>query len=276
VITATLLALAAAVLHAAWNLRVKRTDGDRFLALWGQFLFGAACCGAVLLVTGLPGGSAWKYLAGSACVHLVYALTLARAYDLGDFSVAYPIARGGGAVGAAIGGWALLDDDLHHLSWVAIALVLVGLSTFTPGRTSWVPIVGAAMVAVTIATYSVIDSAGARDTGGVAYSMATFVGAASTMSLWGIATGQVGAMRAQWRTSWRAYAWAGPASALAYALVLAAVRYAPVGYVTVLRESSVLFGAVAGATLLDEPLGKARIRSACIVLAGLILLVISR
>jgi drug/metabolite transporter (DMT)-like permease len=276
VITATLLALAAAVLHAAWNLRVKRAEGDRFLALWGQFLFGGACCAAVLVVTGPPGGSAWPYLAGSAVVHLLYALSLARAYDLGDFSLAYPVARGGGAVGAAIGGWALLDDDLRGLSWVAIALVVVGLLTFTPGRASWVPIGGAAVVAVTIAAYSTIDAAGARDTGGISYSMATFVGAATTMSLWGVATGQVRAMRGAWRVSWRAYAWAGPASALAYSLVLAAVRLAPVGYVTVLRESSVLFGALAGATLLDEPLGRSRVRSATIVLAGLILLVVSR
>lgn len=275
-LTATVLALAAAVLHAAWNLRVKRADGDRFLALWGQFLCGAACCGAVMLVTGLPGSSAWPYLAGSACVHLLYALSLARAYELGDFSMAYPVARGGGAVGAAIGGWALLDDDLRALSWVAIALVGIGLLTFTPRRASWVPIGGAAVVAVTIAAYSVIDSAGARDTGGISYSMATFVGAASTMSLWGIATGRVGAMRRQWRVSWRTYAWAGPASALAYSLVLAAVRLAPVGYVTVLRESSVLFGALAGATLLHEPLGASRVRSAAIVTAGLVLLVVSR
>lgn len=275
-ITATLLALAAAVLHAAWNLRVKRSVGDRFLALWGQFLFGGACCAVVLVITGLPGWSAGRFLVASAVLHLLYALSLARAYDLGDFSLAYPVARGGGAVGAAIGGWALLDDDLRGWSWAAIALVVVGLLTFTPRRASWVPIGGAAVVAVTIAGYSVVDAAGARHSAGVSYSMATFIGAATTMSLWGVARGRVGAMRREWSVSWRSFAWAGPASALAYSLVLAAVRLAPVGYVTVLRESSVLFGAVAGATLLNEPLGKARVRSATIVLAGLLLLVISR
>ena len=35
-IVATVLALTAAGLHAAWNLLAKRSD-DRFLALWGQF-----------------------------------------------------------------------------------------------------------------------------------------------------------------------------------------------------------------------------------------------
>ena len=38
-LTATILALVAAVLHAAWNLSVKQSVSDRFIALWGQFFF---------------------------------------------------------------------------------------------------------------------------------------------------------------------------------------------------------------------------------------------
>ena len=188
-LTATVLALTAAVLHAAWNVRVKTSD-DRFLAMWGQCVAGAACCLVVLLVTGPPDAAAWPYLAASAAVHLLYVLSLVRAYDLGDFSLAYPFARGGGAVLAAIGGWALLDDDLRGWSWLAIGIVGVGLLTFAPRRASWRPIAGAAVVAVTIATYTLIDSAGLRDAGGLAYSMATFVGLATTVSIWGLARGR--------------------------------------------------------------------------------------
>ena len=45
-------------------------------------------------------------------VHVPYLLLLAAAYEHGDFSVAYPVARGSGAVLAALGGVVLLDDDL--------------------------------------------------------------------------------------------------------------------------------------------------------------------
>ncbi|MEQ1787539.1 MAG: EamA family transporter [Acidimicrobiales bacterium] len=274
-ITATFLALGAAVLHAAWNVRVKRS-GDRFLAMWGQSAAGGVCCLAVLLVVGPPPSEAWPYLAASAVIHLGYVLALVRAYDLGDFSLAYPVARGGGAVGAAIGGWALLDDDLHGWSWVAIALVGIGLLTFAPRRASWVPIGGAAVVAVTIAAYTLVDSAGSREAGGVAYSMCTFVGLALVVSIWGVATGQTGELTAAWSTSWRSHLWAGVASATAYALVLEAVRRAPVGYVTVLRESSVLLGPLAGTALLHEPLGRSRARSALVVFGGLVLLIAVR
>ena len=58
--------------------------------------------------------------------------------------------------------------------------------------------------------------------------------------------------------------------------MLAAVRLAPVGYVTVLRESSVLLGALAGTVMLHEPLGRARVRSAAVVFGGLALLVVAR
>ena len=44
-VLATVFALAAAALHAGWNLRVKASD-DRFVALWGQFVMAGAVCAA--------------------------------------------------------------------------------------------------------------------------------------------------------------------------------------------------------------------------------------
>ena len=43
-LTATLLALGAAVLHASWYLAVKQSDGDRFISLWGQFFVAGVVC----------------------------------------------------------------------------------------------------------------------------------------------------------------------------------------------------------------------------------------
>ena len=66
---------------------------------------------------------------------------------------------------------------------------------------------------------------------------------------------------------------AGLAAVAAYALVLAAVRHAPVGYVTALRESSVVIAAFAGWRFLHEPPGKQRLISSSVVLLGLVLLI---
>ena len=74
---ATVFALAAAALHAGWNLRVKTSD-DRFVALWGQFVMAGAVCAAGLVLTGLPARDAWPWLALSACIHVAYVVCLAR------------------------------------------------------------------------------------------------------------------------------------------------------------------------------------------------------
>jgi drug/metabolite transporter (DMT)-like permease len=57
---------------------------------------------------------------------------------------------------------------------------------------------------------------------------------------------------------------------------LIAVRSAPVGYVATLRETSVVLSALAGWQLLGERLGRTRLASSAIVVAGLIGLVVAR
>jgi drug/metabolite transporter (DMT)-like permease len=272
---ATVFALAAAALHAGWNLRVKVSD-DRFVALWGQFVMAGAVCAAGLLLTGLPARDAWLWLALSACIHIAYVVCLAQAYGAGDFSLAYPLARGGGAMVAAIGGVAFLDDRLTLLSFVAIVVITGGLVSFVRPGTSWDSIRWALLVAVLIGCYTLADAVGARRTEGIAYVLATFVGTAITVSAWGVATGHLANLKRSLASSWRVHLTSGLASAAAYGLVLYAVRWAPVGYVTALRESSVVLAAVAGWRLLAEGFGRARLASATVVVTGLVLLVVAR
>ena len=78
------------------------------------------------------------------------------------------------------------------------------------------------------------------------------------------------------RAEWRRFVVGGLCTALAYAMVLAAVRLAPVGYVAALRESSVVLGALAGWLFLHERLGRARLVSSGVVAVGLVLLVVWR
>ena len=63
---------------------------------------------------------------------------------------------------------------------------------------------------------------------------------------------------------------AGVCTATAYALVMVAVRHAPVGYVAMLRESSVVIGALVGWRFLHESLGGRRLVSSLVILAGML------
>jgi drug/metabolite transporter (DMT)-like permease len=301
VLAATLLALGSALIHAAWNLLIK-TSEDRAVAAWGQFLAAAVVATVGLLVVGLPGWSALPYVAASAVVHVAYLEALVGAYTHGDFSLSYPLARGGGAVLAAVGSAVVLDDRLPLLGWVAIAVAgagLVGLRGRTvpmaddvvlgPTRPRGVrPLVNAPrspgadraalgfalLTAACIATYTIIDSAGSRaGDSGVAYGLAGCLASGAAVTLVNVARPTRRARAALLRRDWARHLAGGAGTVTAYTMVLVAVREAPVGYVTMLRESSVVIGALVGWLVLREGLGRRRLVASLVILAGLVLLV---
>lgn len=273
---ATGLALGAAALHAAWNLLIK-TAPDRELAAWGQFVFGGVALLPVLLFTGIPAAEAWPFLAASALVHVFYVRALVAAYDHGDFSLAYPLARGGGALTAALLGFVALGDGLGVGGWLALLVVTIGLASFIRPGTPRIEVVYALLTAVLIGGYTVIDTAGSRHTtDGFAYGVALTGVTGLVLSAVGVARGRGPDFVASVRVSWARHLVSGICLATAYSIVLVAVRYASVGYVATLRESSVVLGAALGWLLLKERLGGRRLVSAVVVTAGLIALVISQ
>ena len=273
-LAATLLALAAAVLHAGWNLWVKQSE-DRWIALWGQMACAGIICAVVLVGLGGAHNIAWWPLAASAVIHSFYAVFLARAYNLGDFSVAYPIARGTGALLAAIGGILFLSDHLSVLMFVGIGIAVLGILLLA-GPSDNKHVVAALMVSVTIGAYSVIDSYGSRHMGGNLYPLFQSTLQAVTLSAYGLATGRRHDMAIALASTWKRFCVAGIASVATYWMVLIAVQKAPVGYVTALRESSVVIVALVGTRYLGEKDMRRRVFAACIVVAGLGVLIAGR
>jgi drug/metabolite transporter (DMT)-like permease len=276
VLLATCLALGSAVLHAAWNLVAKRAEGDRFVVLWAQF----AVCGvlaAVLLgvhaITIGMAASGYGWAALSGCVHLPYLWLLARAYEH-DFSVSYPLARGGGAALAAALGVLFLGDHLGTGEGLGVAVIVGGLCLLSWGATRQ-NVVAALAVAVTIGVYTTVDAQGSRSSGSLAYVLATFAATACTTTIGGIATGRWSAFVEMVRRFWRRALLTGLAAMVTYGMVLVAVRHAPVGYVAALRESSVVLGALAGWRILGEGDHRRRVAAAVIVVIGLIGLVVA-
>ncbi len=290
---ATVLALTAAVMHAGWNLAVKQS-GDRFIALWGQFAM-AGVIGAVIVVVvevvtevlgigaggagprpgfGGVGAAGWAWAGVSALAHIPYGLGLVGAYRRGDFSLTYPIARGAGAVLASVGGVVMLGD--RYRAWAVLGLVICALGVLSLGSGRAPGIGHALVVSAAIGVYSVVDAHAIRSTHSPWYAAASHVAVAVSLTTAGIALGRgrdmVGALRANW-VRFTAF---GCVVGGTYALVQVAFRLAPVGYVTSLRESSVVIAAVVGVTVMHETStrrGRARILSAVVMVAGLVILV---
>lgn len=272
-LAATLLALASACLHAGWNLIAKRS-ADPFVAIWGQFVVAGAISAAVLVVVrGVP-AEAWLWAGLTGLVHVPYIVALAAAYERGDFSLAYPIARGGGALLAGVGGIVLLGDDVGPVAVAAILVVVSGMLLLSYGADR-VQVAFALVVAVTIGIYSTVDAHAARDVAGDTYVFCVFVACAVTMSAYGLGAGRARALVAAGRARPWTFVFTGLMSVTTYWLVMLAVRRAPVGYVAALRESSVLLAAFAGWRYLDEGNAHRRMAAAAVIVAGLVLLILA-
>ena len=269
--------LSAAILHAVWNAIVK-TAGDRTTTL-GLVAFGHVIPASVMiLVLPFPGGESFVYILLSTVVHFGYYYMLGKAYQHGDLSVVYPIARG--IVPALVALWAflLVDEVLPLQAWVGIGLIAVGIQL-----SSWSSLrqgVGGAALGFAVGTglcisvYSVVDGIGVRLSG-------------NTLSYWAwgaflhlFIAGFVGFRRRRVLTQLPPRTWAigilgGFVSMLAYGLVLYAKNFAPLGAVSALRETSVIFAALIGFVFLHEGYWVRRLGAAVLMAGGVALVGLS-
>src|SRR3954463_9644875 len=113
------LALAAAVVHALWNLLLAGARDSQAATAVGML------CGCVLFAPALVGrvdSDVWPYVIASACLELLYFALLALAYSRFELSAIYPLARGSAPVLVL-----LVAGVSAFLQAFGIALVAVGV-----------------------------------------------------------------------------------------------------------------------------------------------------
>lgn len=269
-VDALLLALGSAFLHAGWNYWVK-TSNDRLIAMWGVVAGGAILFLPLVLSRGIDPVT-YPYLVASGMFLTGYVFALATAYERVDFSLAYPVARGTAPAIAALLSLVFVGETLGGWQTVALGLIVLSLVSMV-GRPTGVPgIEFALLTGLIIASYSVIDAAGARRIGdGLTYSAAVYVVNAVFATPLVLLARRKRVMAAV-RRDWLPMLLAGAASVVAYALVLSAALLAPIGLVAAVRETSVVIGAWLGTVRLKEGGKRRRIAAAVGVVAGIALL----
>lgn len=263
------LVISAAVLHAGWNLVVKSSE-DRLVATWMQLTSGALVFLPVLVVGGFPTDRLWPF-AVSAVVHVVYALTLVTAYDRGDLSVVYPVARGIAPAIVAVGAAITLGDVISPVGVVAVGLIVLGILAGAAGHAragvSWALVTGAL-----IAVYTLVDGAAVRaGEESIRYTVAVFAGTAALLMPVVLILRRPAELLPAIRRDGMRNLVAGVGAGTAYMLVLAAARIAPLGLVSAGRETSVVFGALAGWLVLGERMGPRRVAASVVIAVGLVL-----
>lgn len=267
--------LAAALMHAGWNA-VIRIGLDRFSSILLLSMTQSGLALILLPFVGLPAAAAWPWVAGASLLHTGYKLFLIRAYQHGDLTQVYPLARGAAPPIVALGGIVLFSEQLKPTGWLAVGLIAAGVALMAfrggkglgqlPGRA----LVYALITAGFVAAYTLADGQGARIAkSATAFAMWMFVGDGLTMLAYAVVTRgwkAPVAVLSEWRTGLPA----GTLSLGSYWIALWAFTKAPVALVAALRETSVLFAMLIGMLWLKEEAGRWRIAAGLCIGAGVI------
>ncbi|MGH3040707.1 MAG: EamA family transporter, partial [Gaiellaceae bacterium] len=174
--SAFLLALAAAFVHALWNLLLARARDPE--AAGAVALVTAVVVFAPVLVFAWELESeAWPYVAASSVLELVYFALLGAAYRRAEVSVVYPLARGVAPVLVLVVGVLALGAETTSAQALGVCLVGVGVLLVRglrrPAGSSGV-LFGLA-IACSIAAYTLVDDEGIRFANAVTYLELTLV-----------------------------------------------------------------------------------------------------
>lgn len=266
--------LTAALLHAIWNALVK-SSGDRAVSL-GLVGLGH-CLPAIFFLpfVPIPNAEAFIYIVASTVIHWAYYYYLNVSYRFADLSVAYPIARGLAPVMVALGAMLWADERLSALAWSGIFVVSGGIMVLAAIRHADRRGIGAALLTSTIiAAYSIVDGIGIRVSGApVAYVVWLFAAEICVAGfVFGTRFDRVRALKAKALLIGFA---GGVISGLAYGLALFAKTLAPIGIVSAVRETSVIFAALIGVIWMGEGPAGRRLVAATVVACGVMILALS-
>jgi drug/metabolite transporter (DMT)-like permease len=301
-LTALLLVLTAAVLHASWNIVAKKAGGDQRFTL---------LCSLLVTVLWLPAGlwfgwqevprwglTEWAVVSLSAVVHLLYFNALLKGYRVADLTVVYPLARGSGPLLTAFAAVLLLGESLSTLGLAGVLGVCGGVFLIAGGpalwRTAMAPLAadtaadpGAAaqqrqrlvlglqwglITGALIAAYSVIDGYAIKV---LAMGPVIFDYMCNVLRVplqLPTVLRQRAALRQAWHSQWRHALVVAVLGPLAYILVLTALQMAPLSHVAPAREASMLVAALVGGRLLGEQDRGLRLAGAACIAGGVMAL----
>jgi drug/metabolite transporter (DMT)-like permease len=270
------LVILSAIAHAVWNALVK-SAGDRALTMMAIRTVGMTLGLVALPFVDWPAPESWKWLAVTAVVMFAYYGLLVRSYGAGDMSVVYPLARGLAPVLTTIAAFLVIGEALSTGQIAAVVMISLGIMALSFGAGASRSAVGFALATgVSVATYSFFAGLGVRSAGTVlGFQACLEIVTGFGMLCYGVATRRAD-LGAYVRRHSAVGLFAGAVSVAGFLAYLLAARSLPLGPVSALRETSVIFGAALGTIVLKEGFGPRRIAAAVLVTVGIVLLAVLR
>lgn len=213
--------------------------------------------------------SVWPWALASTLLEAVYVVALALAYRGGEVSFVYPLTRGLAPV--LVLGWSavVLGHGVSAPEGLDVALVAVGVvavrGVSAKGDAQGLLLV--AVLAVTIASYTLVDRVGIGRAGALTYFVLTLAGPSIVyLPLVGLR-----ATRAELGLPVVGAALANLGS---FVLGLLALRHGSAAAVLAVRSASVVVATALAARVLSEPVSRLRLAGSIVVFAGIALLAV--
>jgi drug/metabolite transporter (DMT)-like permease len=281
-LVALLLTLGSALLHALRDFLIKGSS-DKLVFSWLFRLVGLVLLLPAVLARGVLTVSpiGWILILATSFVHVLYTISLAHAYETGDLSLVYPIAR---SAPLFVLLWSTLvwREPMSGLGITGVLLIVIGAYVVQTRGLSWKKLAApirlalhdrsirlAWLTALLVAAYSLIDDRGVAIVDPLLFLFSYAFLSCLLLTPIVVATRRGGILR-ELRSGVGLVLLAAAMSTVGYLLALYALRMEHVGYVAGVRQVSILFGVLLGWRVFREPYGPSRLAGAGLIVAGMV------
>jgi drug/metabolite transporter (DMT)-like permease len=286
---ALVIVLASAFLHAGWNYLLKKSD-RKIVFIWWFLLMSVIIYFPVFSyyfpTVSIP-ARGWLCIVATGLIHAVYFGFMGGAYQRGDLSLVYPLARGSGPLFVPILAVILLREELALLGGIGILFIIGGiycvhLRSFTGsaflepfralrgGASLW-----ALSTGLTIAAYTLVDKVGVGLVYPPVYIYFLLLITWLTLTPWVLIREWHG-LKPEWRRHKGAIVAVGFLCGFTYLMILFALTMSKVSYVAAVREVSIVLSAYFGIVYLGEKHGRQKLLGAVLITLGVIAIGLSR
>lgn len=279
------LILFSALMHALWNLLVKRSS-DKTAFIWWMFLCSGGLFSLILLAAPgpfpVPAALIVLLSMGGAVCFVGYHLFTGRAYRQGELSLTYPLAQTA-MVYVPIWGVMLLGESVSALGAGGLLLILCGAycvqlrklsfdEVLRPFRSLGDPSVQAALAAGFVYSVgAVVDKTGVTSYDPFYFTYLLVAWMFLFMSVNLLRSGRNGRILREWRHSRLLILLSGPIMLGSFLSFRYGLQLAPMSYAVPMRQVSLLIAVLIGVLFLGESAGRIRFAAAGLILAGVLL-----
>lgn len=285
--TIFVLTLISGILNATWNFFSKKKAGDYSVMVTGLALSHLTILPVTLVLISIEGLDihAVPVILLSGFFAGLNTLLLVFMYESSDISMAYPVTRGTGVMFIAILSSIFLGEQISRLAIVGISLVLLGVFLFalTRGRRLsdiWESIKRqkiAFFTGLSMVGYNLVDRVAVQSINPLfLYNLRGMVATSFAIGFLMLKRGfTLSHMRDTFRHEWKYSCIIGYGGFIGYAIILM-IYYlfaeAKASYITPIRETSIVIGAILGFLFLKEKATLNKLAGILAIVLGVILI----